>query len=68
MGYVIVYIDKEVVFWWRIIGRHYTRWSNDLMSNWRANKYPSEDFIHILYADDDDLSEDSKFEPDNDEI
>ncbi|CAG5015322.1 unnamed protein product [Parnassius apollo] len=39
------------------------------MSNWRANNDPPADFIHMLYADDDkDLSEDSEFEPDDDEL
>ncbi|CAG4961226.1 unnamed protein product, partial [Parnassius apollo] len=38
------------------------------MSNWKANNNPPADFIHMLYADDDeDLSEDSEFEPDDDE-
>ncbi|CAG4969313.1 unnamed protein product [Parnassius apollo] len=38
------------------------------MSNWRANNDPLADFIDMLYADDDeDLSEDSEFEPDADE-
>ncbi|CAG4943234.1 unnamed protein product [Parnassius apollo] len=37
------------------------------MSNWRANNDPLADFIHMLYADDDDdLSENSEFEPDDD--